>query len=46
MLAAGGAGTLVEFDQIRSAAQPNEGIGWAVFLLSLFGFAVKAGPGE
>ena len=42
MLAAGGAGTL-EFDQIRSAAQPNEGIGWAVFLLSFFGFAVKAG---
>jgi hydrogenase-4 component B len=42
MLAAGGAGTL-EFDQTRSAAQPNEGIGWAVFLLSFFGFAVKAG---
>ena len=42
MLAAGGAGTL-EFDQIRSAAQPNEGIGWVVFLLSFFGFAVKAG---
>jgi hydrogenase-4 component B len=42
MLAAGGAGTL-EFDQIRSAARLSEGIGWAVFLLSFFGFAVKAG---
>lgn len=42
MLAAGNAGSL-EFDQIRSAGQLREGIGWAFFLLSFFGFAVKAG---
>jgi hydrogenase-4 component B len=31
------------FDQLRSAGSLSEGIGWAVFLLSFFGFAVKAG---
>ena len=42
ILAAGSAGSL-EFDQMRSAGQLSEGIGWTVFLLSFFGFAVKAG---
>jgi hydrogenase-4 component B len=43
MLVAGVAGTL-EFDQLRSAAPAiNETVGWVVFLLSFFGFAVKAG---
>ena len=42
ILAAGNAGSL-EFDQMRSAGQLREAIGWAVFLLSFFGFAVKAG---
>jgi hydrogenase-4 component B len=42
-LAAGAAGTL-GFDQLRSAAPTLAGdIRWAVFLLSFFGFAVKAG---
>jgi hydrogenase-4 component B len=42
MLAAGNAGSLA-FDQIKSGGQLGEGMGWAVFLLSFFGFAVKAG---
>jgi hydrogenase-4 component B len=42
ILAAGSAGSL-EFDQVRSAVPLSEGIGWAAFLLSFFGFAVKAG---
>jgi hydrogenase-4 component B len=42
MLAAGRAGSL-QFDQMRAAGQLSEGIGWTVFLLSFFGFAVKAG---
>lgn len=43
MLVAGTAGTL-EFDKLRSAAPSvSETIGWIVFLLSFFGFAVKAG---
>ena len=42
ILAAGSAGSL-EFDQMRSAGQLSPGIGWTVFLLSFFGFAVKAG---
>jgi len=42
LLAAAG-GTL-EFDTLRSAApQLTQAVGWAVFLLSFFGFAVKAG---
>ena len=40
----GGAAGSLEFDKLRSAAMPlTEGTGWAVFLLSFFGFAVKAG---
>jgi hydrogenase-4 component B len=42
MLAAGNAGSL-EFDRMRFAGQLGPGVGWAVFLLSFFGFAVKAG---
>ena len=42
ILAAGSAGSL-EFDQMRSAGQLSPGIGWTAFLLSFFGFAVKAG---
>jgi hydrogenase-4 component B len=42
MLAAGNAGGL-EFDQMRSGGQFGQGLGWAVFLLAFFGFAVKAG---
>ncbi|MGH6848112.1 MAG: proton-conducting transporter membrane subunit [Methylocella sp.] len=43
ILVAGAAGTL-EFDKLRSAAPSvTEEIDWAVFLLSFFGFAVKAG---
>lgn len=43
IIVAGAAGTL-EFDKLRSSAPSvaNE-IGWAVFLLSFFGFGVKAG---
>jgi hydrogenase-4 component B len=42
-LVAGTVGTL-GFDSIRSnAPSVTENIGWAVFLLSFFGFAVKAG---
>lgn len=33
----------LDFDQMRSAAQLSHGVGWAIFLLSFFGFAVKAG---
>jgi hydrogenase-4 component B len=42
ILAAGVSGGFA-FDQLRSAGSLSEGIGWAVFLLSFFGFAVKAG---
>jgi hydrogenase-4 component B len=43
ILVAGAAGAL-GFDQLRSAAPGlNDEIRWAVFLLSFFGFAVKAG---
>src|SRR6266446_1541740 len=43
ILVAGAAGTL-EFGNIRSAASVHaNGLAWAVFLLSFFGFAVKAG---
>src|SRR5581483_9141630 len=43
ILMAGAIGTL-EFDELRSAARSiNEPIGWIVFLLAFFGFAVKAG---
>ena len=42
ILAAGAAGTF-SFDQLRMSAPLSEGVGWAVFLLSFFGFAVKAG---
>jgi hydrogenase-4 component B len=43
MLLAGAGGTL-EFDALRAAApQVTQGVGWAVFLLSFLGFAVKAG---
>jgi hydrogenase-4 component B len=43
MLVAGAAGTL-EFARLRAAAPAlGDEIGWAVFLLSFFGFAVKAG---
>jgi hydrogenase-4 component B len=43
ILMAGAIGTL-EFDELRSAARSiNETIGWIVFLLAFFGFAVKAG---
>jgi hydrogenase-4 component B len=43
ILLAGGAATL-EFAEIRSAMPPlGDGIRWAIFLLSFFGFAVKAG---
>jgi hydrogenase-4 component B len=38
------AGGTLEFDTLRSAApQVTQAVGWAVFLLSFFGFAVKAG---
>jgi hydrogenase-4 component B len=44
ILLAGAAGTL-EFENLRAAPNGSltEGISWAVFLLSFFGFAVKAG---
>ena len=43
VLIAGAAGAL-EFDKLRSAAPLLTGeVSWAVFLLSFFGFAVKAG---
>jgi hypothetical protein len=42
ILAAGASGGFA-FDQLRSAGSLSEGIGWAVFLLSFFGFAAKAG---
>jgi hydrogenase-4 component B len=43
MLAMGRTGSL-EFDALRSAAaSTTQEIGWAIFLLSFFGFAVKAG---
>jgi hydrogenase-4 component B len=42
ILAAGASGGFT-FDQLRSAGPLSEGIGWAIFLLSFFGFAVKAG---
>jgi hydrogenase-4 component B len=43
ILLADGAGTL-EFAHMRSAMPPlGDGISWAIFLLSFFGFAVKAG---
>ena len=43
LLIAGAAGTL-EFDTLRSAApRLSDKVAWAVFLLSFFGFAVKAG---
>jgi len=43
LLLAGSAGTL-EFETLRaSAASVSSEIGWAAFLLSFFGFAVKAG---
>jgi len=43
LLIAAAAGS-VEFDRLRAAAVPlSQGAGWAVFLLSFFGFAVKAG---
>ncbi len=43
VLIAGAAGTL-DFDKLRSAAPIlTDEVGWAVFLLSFFGFAVKAG---
>jgi hydrogenase-4 component B len=42
-LIAAASGSL-EFDKLRAAAVPlSPGAGWAVFLLSFFGFAVKAG---
>ncbi|MGO8868875.1 MAG: proton-conducting transporter membrane subunit [Alphaproteobacteria bacterium] len=43
LLAANSAGTL-DFDGLRAAPRAfGDGIAWAVFLLSFFGFAVKAG---
>ncbi|MFI5022679.1 MAG: proton-conducting transporter membrane subunit [Alphaproteobacteria bacterium] len=43
LLAANSAGTL-DFDGLRAAPRAfGDEIGWAVFLLSFFGFAVKAG---
>lgn len=42
ILTAGASGGLA-FDQLRSAGSLSEAIGWTVFLLSFFGFAVKAG---
>jgi hydrogenase-4 component B len=42
ILAASAAGGF-SFDQLRSSAPLGEAVGWAVFLLSFFGFAVKAG---
>lgn len=41
-LASGSAGGL-QFDQIRAGSQLGVGTAWAAFLLSFFGFAVKAG---
>jgi hypothetical protein len=41
-LASDSAGSL-QFNQIRSGGQLGLGIGWTAFLLSFFGFAVKAG---
>lgn len=36
------AGNSLDFDTLRTS-QVTDGVGWAVFLLSFFGFAVKAG---
>ncbi len=42
MLAAGAAGVL-DFPGLRTARGLSDGVRWSIFLLSFFGFAVKAG---